>query len=514
MSLREVIINATNGRQDATFAFDDSSSSGSNVQQMICAGMQDQGMIPGTTGYMIFTDQRPIILYGQVAPYYPNGWRLPILAMYDALNNVRLWQTGFDGVDHLVTISGLANGLPKISKRRVDLNSTGKDHNGQASLEANSRHLKKTRNKGYGPYGVELNHTAEPMLCNDYKPYTTVIRTPVGLSPKMDGIRVVIKPQQDGTFAYTSRHNKQFTQLDHVVEEISNFHRYLPPGSVLDSEAYNHTELLTKTKLAMVKKGLPNGGKNKGKGSAANERFEDISGIMRTTTFKHPLAPKLQLWIHDVDYQPRVPFEVRHQVLTDAFAAYKRDGGTNFTFCIVPNHLLYTHEQIMQYYDYYIEQGYEGIVMRHTSSGAPPGSDLYNLSLYRNGRSNNCLKFKAFKEAEGLIIGIEVAKGDQEGAAIFVVQLQNGLVFKLQMADTSIDQRRWWAQNPQEVMYKLVTYRYQDECGSGKPRIATGKVVHFNTPVDLSKYAVFHTIRDYEVPGDVRGQQLFQYYPQ
>lgn len=439
-----------------------------------------QVYLPPTTGDVIANDQRPTILYGQQPPYVQGGWRLPALFFFDAHGARRVWQVGFDGQNSITMVSGLENGAPKQSSRAIELNTTGRDYNQQAMIHTNDRYLKKTR-KGYAPHGVETKFTVEPMLADKYKPYSTKIVAPMAASAKLDGIRVIVRRNDDGNFSFLSRHSKEFTQLGHTVPELRSFFNYLPPGAILDTESYNHRELMGKSK----------GGK---KGATCSVQFDTISGIMRTQA-PHPMAGLLHLWIHDIDYSPRLPFEQRYNVLLDAFHNYKRDGGTNNTFTIIPIFVLTTHEEVLGLHAHFKQEGYEGIVFRWLSNGHLPGTPLYNKSLYNNGRSGGHLfKYKTMNEDEGLIIGIDIAKGDQEGAAIFVVQSKNGVVFNVSMK-APVAQRRYWAQNPTTVLQRLITYEFQDITADGAPRFPVGKA-----------------IRDYEVPQNVTGPVLFNYY--
>ncbi len=435
---------------------------------------------PLTTSDVISNDQRQTILYGQQPPYIHNGWRLPALFFFDAHGARRVWQVGFDGQNSITMVSGLENGAPKQSTRIIELNTTGRDYNQQAMIHTNDRYLKKTR-KGYAPHGVETKFTVEPMLADKYKPYSTKIVAPMAASAKLDGIRVIVRRNDDGSFSFLSRHSKEFTQLGHTVPELTSFYNYLPPGAILDTESYNHTELM---------------GKSKGvkKGTGRNVEFDTISGIMRTQA-PHPMAQMLQLWIHDIDYNPRVPFEVRYNVLLTAFQNYKRDGGSNITFTIIPVSVVTTHEEVLGLHAHFKEQGYEGIVFRWLSCGHPPGAPLYNKSLYNNGRSGGHLyKYKIMQEDEGLIVGIDISHGDQEGAAIFMVQSRNGVIFNVTMK-APVPQRRYWAQHPETVMQRLLTYEFQDLASNGAPRFPSGKA-----------------IRDYEVPQNITGPVLFNYY--
>ena len=73
-------------------------------------------------------------------------------------------------------------------------------------------------------------------------------------------------------------------------------------------------------------------------------------------------------------------------------------------------------------------------------------------------------------DEEVLIVGIDrLAKGTEEGAAVLSVQDQQGNVFPARPRG-SIERRRLWAQQPERIVGKTATIRFQERSIHGVPR--------------------------------------------
>jgi len=106
--------------------------------------------------------------------------------------------------------------------------------------------------------------------------------------------------------------------------------------------------------------------------------FSEIHSVVSTTVGIHPRAGEMQYHIFDiVNDQPQL---YRMQHLSADFAL----NCSKIPSCIkkVPFYPVMTHKDIMDYYDSFIDDGYEGFILREISS------------LYIRKRSQQMMKFK------------------------------------------------------------------------------------------------------------------------
>src|SRR5690606_10526073 len=132
-----------------------------------------------------------------------------------------------------------------------------------------------------------------------------------------------------------------------------------------------------------------------------------------------------ELYIHGVPFQKitswvkraeadslRVQYDVYDAIAEGSFADRYHRGLVSLTAgesghdCHrgVDARLIGTHDQIRELHDEYVQQGYEGAMVRH--NGCP----------YKEGyRSRDLLKVKAFEECDFEVVGVSEGKGKFEG---------------------------------------------------------------------------------------------------
>lgn len=184
------------------------------------------------------------------------------------------------------------------------------------------------------------------------------LRFPTLVSPKLDGIRAIII---DGVVM--SRNLKpipnQFVQDIFGKTDLNHFDGELIVGSPTSPTVYRDTN-----SAVMSAWGTPD---------------------VYFHVFDHVEFP-------DRPYPERIELVEKRLVETDAF-----DG----LVWIVPQRHCESMERLRELELQYLEQGYEGVMLRH-----PSGAD----SLYKHGRatakSNTLLKLKRFTDAEAMVIGL------------------------------------------------------------------------------------------------------------
>lgn len=282
--------------------------------------------------------------------------------------------------------SGVVNGVITINDWTVcepknigKSNETTSDE--QAKKEAEALYQKKI-NKGYTSNILESDKKKyfEPMLAQKYEDRKNEIEFPIYSQPKLDGVRCIIK--KDGMW---TRNGKPIISVPHIFDEVK-FLFDIYPDLVLDGELYCN--------------------------KFNNDFNKIISLVRKTKPTENDLKESkvVEYWIYDIASEHS--FMARNVYLLDNIFTkiWDKEGdvrdsydglGTKCTF--VPTIILYSHMQIEKQLERYIEQGYEGQMLR------------IGHSLYENKRSKNLLKHKNFQDDEWEILGIEEGKGVRTG---------------------------------------------------------------------------------------------------
>jgi ATP-dependent DNA ligase len=342
---------------------------------------------------------------------------------------------------------GQLGGVVTFNDRQIELNTTGRTMQQQALLEARSRYNSKIM-QGYVAYGQENTAMFKAMKGYEYKPGVLKV-WPVMVQHKLDGVRCLTR-RINSEVSFCSFTNKTNYNMPHLVNDLQMFFNYLPVGSALDGELYNH-----------------------------DLNFETKSSILRTQKTLHPLYYLIDLWIFDIvltgEYK-MLPFEERYRLLVNAREKYVEDRQeqSRLQFFILHAELISNPEQLDQHLQYSINNGYEGVMIKKVAMAKPNDEKHFTSSLYKEGRSANMYKYKLFNDAEGYIIGVVDSNGTEKGCAMLVVCDASGNQFNVRMA-TTFEQRQLWLQQPELVLGKLVTYKYQDLTKNGLPRFPIGK---------------------------------------
>lgn len=384
------------------------------------------------------------------------NWKFKPLYM-DNVNGTLLWQIGYDDNKMMVVIK---HGYLKTSKgdkgeiqtkcRPIFVNKSGKSVIEQALSESIRRYINQCK-KGYKPGGMEQCRElvgCQPMLASKYrKPdengkKSNVKRFPVSTMPKLDGIRCLMKKVGFGVEA-RSRENNIFIKFEHIKKQLLDFFYYLPENSELDGEIYS-----------------------------MNMTLPQLASIVKTVTKIHPLHDELRYYIFDIIEPERQYWPHRYEMLKMAYKKYTDVYGTNnINFELVPHDIVMNHDEIILNHKKYVSQGYEGLIIRHCLGLKASKKDM-ERSKYKPKRSNNLLKYKEFVDEEVEIIGGEVCVGTEEGAVRFKVRYNDKEFFVRPRG--SIEQRRIWYENIDNLIGKKLTIRYQELSEYGVPRFPVG----------------------------------------
>lgn len=304
----------------------------------------------------------------------------PILFKYTQKGQVQQWQITSAG-DSFWTEEGIQGGtitksLPTVCKSKNVGRSNETTPSEQALAEAKAKWQKKV-DSGYNEKLTKDKKFFEPMLAHElskYKKLLFTVRT--FIQPKLDGLRSI---NEDNSLM--SRNGKPFLSCPHLYQD----------KWTLDGELYTHRYKDDFNKIvSLCKKQKPDA--------------DEIEESRR----------KVQFWIYDFPNHKGV-FSERYKALEKIMnelnqqVSYTRDSHTSFM--LVPTYEVKSLEDIEKYHDKFLEQGYEGSIIR------------LDLGPYENKRSKQLLKKKDFIDEEFKIIGAEEGEGGRAGTiGFFIIQ--------------------------------------------------------------------------------------------
>jgi len=257
----------------------------------------------------------------------------------------------------------------------------------------------------------------KPMLAHDYNDYKDKITFPIYSQPKLDGVRCIVR--SDGMW---SRNGKPIISAPHVFEALKPLFEQ-NPDLILDGELYANKSVADfNTIISCVRKTKPTA--------------EDLE-----------TSKKIQYWIYDVPSVDGV-FDKRIDSLYEM----------NLPECCVKvlTIICINEEVVNHYYSKYIEQGYEGQILRTNS-------------LYENKRSKSLLKHKSFVDDEFKIIGVTEGIGNLSNK-LGTLQFEiDGKPFSAAVNGTHDYLSELWI-NRNELIGKTATVKYFELTEDGIPR--------------------------------------------
>jgi len=399
-------------------------------------------------------DQLPWTIYYSTDNNPSNGsWALPIMfkvAEKGGKKCRRYWQIGYDEQNNsLVSVYGWVGGKSQRAPIEVEPRG-GKTNQEQAWQDANKRYTDNWRDN-FRPSGEEESSVIKAMLANKYKnpkldsscKRVSSVAFPALIDPKIDGIRGMVY-LIDGEVKSFSRSSVEQTRfLSTHLSDIAELFAYLPPNAGLDGEWYS-----------------------------SNLSFDRIQGAVQSTKNYNSDIESVQYWIYDV-VLPELGSEQRYEILQRAYNNYLANGGESNRFLVLNKEVVHSHDEILNVFERYLNQGYEGAMIRHRRDSARNKTQI-RLSTYRSGRYNNLLKVKSFTEDEFKIIKVEEGRGKHKGKVVFTLETREGKPFSCVPA-ASHEQREFWFKRPQSCIGRLYTVKFFELTKENIPRFPIGK---------------------------------------
>lgn len=359
----------------------------------------------------------------------------------DSKGKIRQWRGYVDSAPNNRFIMGVETGLVDGNKtanrpRIYWQGKQGRDAKGQAMFELESK-VSKKRDEGYFDTIQEAKDTLVilPMLALDFTKRSHDVSYPAIGQRKFDGVRCMASINPDGSVSLKSRKGKEFPHMNHLRQQIASL-RGIPDGAFLDGELYSDT--LT---------------------------FQEVVGLVRRETLKPGDEDKLKqisFRLYDMlDPDDRkAGFQKRYDGL-------KKILGSNppKNLILTENFELNDKADVKKYHDQFVDEGYEGIMIRNKDGE-------YGI----NKRSKHLQKFKEFFDQEFEIVGYEEGKGNAEGTVIWICITENGDLFSAQPTGT-VAERTEYFKNGDDYIGATLTVRYFEMTDDGIPRFPKGVAI-------------------------------------
>jgi ATP-dependent DNA ligase len=371
--------------------------------------------------------------------------KLPILYGNEKNGKIKVWSAIISKINENMSISeisfGYIDGKKQIIKREYTIGKNINKKNEttpheQCILETKKKWKNKLEKEGYREEKDEKEEKEKifPMLAQTYDPNNTKkkknISFPCYVQPKIDGLRCLIYKNGNNIITQ-SRTGMYFITLQHITNELNNFFNYFP-DTILDGELYT-------TKYS----------------------FEELAGIIKKKKINLEDTEKIkyiEYYIYDIVND--LVFEKRLEFIQK---------NINFINTIkTPTYIIKNKEEFKQKFSDFVEDGYEGIILRNKYG-------LYKQKV----RSHDLQKYKEFIEDEYTIVDYKEGEGRDKGTVIWICETQNGNKFSVRPKGT-IENRKDFFNNGQKYIGKKLTVIFQELSELKIPRFPVGKDIRYD----------------------------------
>ena len=323
------------------------------------------------------------------------------------------------------TISGYTDGVKTVSEwTYCQGKNIGKKNattaNEQAEKEAQAMWQKKLDGGFYEDISsINDEKFFKPMLAHKWEDHKDKIEYPIYSQPKLDGIRCIVK--KDGMW---SRNGKKIISAPHIYESLKSLFEK-NPNLIFDGELYAD--------------------------KFAND-FNAICSLVKKTkptlADLNASAKVIEYHIYDLPSHKGI-FSERYNILWSL----------KLPDCcvLVGCYQCFENEDIENYYSEYVDQGYEGQMLRLDKP-------------YENKRSKSLLKHKSFIDEEYTILDVVEGEGNRTGmVGSFIFESKTGKRFNSNLKFNWEESQALWEQKDQ-LIGKTATVKYFNLTPDGVPR--------------------------------------------
>lgn len=331
---------------------------------------------------------------------------LQTLYKIDTKGRLREWTMHIDGAS-FYAVKGLVDGKKTTDKATTTIaKNVGRSNEttpeAQAELQAQAKFQKKL-DSGYALNEVDAQKKKfyEPMLAHNFKDRQDELvgKYPVYSQPKLDGIRCIVRKEGD-TLIGRTRNGKEIECIPHILKSLNGFF-LAHPKAILDGELYNHDLRDNFNKItSLVRKQRP----------IKSDKMTDKAFAKKQTEYQARVVEAEDVIQYHVYDCPKLNDVVNESQSFDfRIEELKSKLMTNKHIILVETSEVYSLGNLNSLYGQYLEQGYEGQMIRK------------NSSKYDNKRSTSLLKRKEFIDAEYKVVDIDVGNGNRSGTAKHLV---------------------------------------------------------------------------------------------
>jgi ATP-dependent DNA ligase len=351
----------------------------------------------------------------------------------------------------MITSHGQKNGAITDHEKVIDKGKASRTVLEQAILEADSKFKQKKDKELYAEkISIHTKIDVRPMLANKFSfdlykktGRSFKISFPAYVQRKYDGIRCIsYLDTNTNNVVIESRKGIEFQNFNALKDLLGDFFKNLPPNFYFDGELY--TDEID---------------------------FEVISGLIRlheehTSKDDFKKIDKIKYFIYDFfdANNPNITFEQRLEILNNLLKDYAINDKkkNNSLIVLVPTYKIDKLEDVKTYHDKFVQEGYEGIMVRDKEGPYEP-----------NKRSKYLQKYKEIMEEEFKIIGF--TEGEVEkGLVIWIVELPNKKTCNVVPLGT-VEYRKDLYKNAEKYIGSLLTVIFQEYTNDGIPRFPVGK---------------------------------------
>jgi ATP-dependent DNA ligase len=332
-----------------------------------------------------------------------------------------------DNFSEIITETGQKDGVKtKHVKKILSGKNIGKKnettHFTQAVQEAQSK-WNKRKETSVTNLDDSVIFDIRPMLAHKFKDYKHKLKFPVYVQPKLDGYRSLFNPN---TNTFYTRTGKEYSNVENLKNELQKLN--ISKSLILDGELYNH-----------------------------NIKFEEFGCLRQTKNKEENINIEYHVYdlidTSDLNKSFNDRLEILKQLIKDSKSIIK----------LVDTKMAKTEKEINDLHKNYIEQNYEGTMIRNNS--------IYKL----NYRSQDLLKLKDFDDAEFKIVGFEEEYDTltNEKMIIFICETDNKKTFKVGSKGTKQERKLLLDKvinNKDKYIGKLLSVQYFGLTDNGIPR--------------------------------------------
>lgn len=367
---------------------------------------------------------------------------LPTLYRKKANGTIYFWEVLVtkDGDDvHVLTNHGVYEGKVVTSKRKV-IKTGREDTLYEKGIKTAEKKWKDKINKeGYVDEFKKIE-TEKPFVTPMLAKKVTIqngkikgMMFPLMVQPKLDGFRCTVNNINE--IELLSRNNLPFKGLKTLKNELVKLYEINQElkNTWLDGELY-----------------IP------------DIPFEVFSGYTKRAQYNEDYdIANIEFRVFDcfnLD-DMKIEFKDRNKLLKSTL----KRSGKNIKY--VQTYIVNNIEEFKKYFALFIEEGYEGIMVRKPSSP-------YEISK----RSSHLQKYKEFEDDEFEIVNFNEGAGCDKGTVIWICKTKEGEEFNVRPIGT-VEYRKELFKNAEKHIGKLLTVKYQELSSIGVPRFPVGKTI-------------------------------------